>query len=167
MRACACWRRCWPPGDPTYEAVRAEVRGERTPEGTPYLNITRPIWRLRSAAWRTPRRCAYERRDDLRDETLELRLKALRLPSFLEQYLELAKRAAAEGWSHVRYLAELVTQEASDRADRRITRLLLDAKLPKDKSVATLDLNRYEAPLRGRSVSSCGASSSPVRPTSA
>jgi DNA replication protein DnaC len=85
-----------------------------------------------------------------RDETLELRLKALRLPSFLEQYLDLAEQAATEGWSHVRYLAELVTQEASDRTDRRITRLVLDAKLPKDKSVATLDLNRYEAPLRGK-----------------
>ena len=77
-----------------------------------------------------------------RDDTLELRLKALRLPSFLEQYLELAERAAAEGWSHVRYLAELVTQEADDRADRRVTRLLHDAKLPKDKTLATLDLNR-------------------------
>ena len=30
-----------------------------------------------------------------RDETLELRLKALRLPSILEQYVELAERAAA------------------------------------------------------------------------
>ena len=85
-----------------------------------------------------------------RDETLELRLKALRLPSFLEQYLDLAKRAGVEGWSHARYLAELVSQEASDRADRRITRLLLEAKLPKDKSVATLDLNRYGTPLRGQ-----------------
>ncbi|MDQ2947958.1 MAG: hypothetical protein M3Y27_18830 [Acidobacteriota bacterium] len=27
---------------PTYEAVRAEVRGERTPEGMPYLDITPP-----------------------------------------------------------------------------------------------------------------------------
>ncbi len=27
---------------PTYEAVRAEVRGERAPEGMPYLNITPP-----------------------------------------------------------------------------------------------------------------------------
>jgi transposase len=27
---------------PTYEAVRAEVRGERAPEGLPYLNITAP-----------------------------------------------------------------------------------------------------------------------------
>jgi DNA replication protein DnaC len=85
-----------------------------------------------------------------RDETLELRLKALRLPSFLEQYLDLAKRAGVEGWSHAQYLAELVGQEASDRADRRITRLLLEAKLPKNKSVATLDLNRYGTPLRGQ-----------------
>ena len=27
---------------PTYEAVRAEVRGPRTPEGVPCLNITAP-----------------------------------------------------------------------------------------------------------------------------
>jgi hypothetical protein len=27
---------------PTYEAVRAKVRGPRTPEGVPYLNITAP-----------------------------------------------------------------------------------------------------------------------------
>jgi len=27
---------------PTYETVRAEVRGERTPEGRPYLNFTPP-----------------------------------------------------------------------------------------------------------------------------
>jgi DNA replication protein DnaC len=85
-----------------------------------------------------------------RDDTLELRLRALRLPSFLEQYLELAERAGAEGWNHVRYLAELVTQEADDRADRRVTRLLHDAKLPKDKTLATLDLNRYASPLRGQ-----------------
>jgi len=85
-----------------------------------------------------------------RDETLELRLKALRLPSFLARYLELAERAAAEGWSHIRYLAEIVTLEANERADRRITRLMKDAKLPRDKTVATLDLNRFSAPLRGQ-----------------
>ena len=84
------------------------------------------------------------------DETLELRLKALRLPSFLAHYLALAERGATEGWSHVRYLAEIVTLEANERADRRITRLLNDAKLPRDKSVTTLDLNRYGTPLRGQ-----------------
>ena len=51
-----------------------------------------------------------------RDETLELRLEgAAETPSFLEQYIELAERAAIEGWSHVRYLTELVTHEAEDQ----------------------------------------------------
>ena len=85
-----------------------------------------------------------------RDETLELRLKALRLPSFLGHYLELAERAAVEGWGHVRYLAEIATLEAHERADRRITRLLNDAKLPRDKTHATLELNRFAVPLRGQ-----------------
>jgi hypothetical protein len=84
------------------------------------------------------------------DETLPLRLKALHLPSFLDHYLELAQRASAEGWSHVRYLTEFVALEAHDRADRRMTRLLRDAKLPREKTLATLDLNRFAAPLRGQ-----------------
>lgn len=86
----------------------------------------------------------------LADETLKLRLKALHLPAFLEHYRELSQRAAAEGWSPVRYLTELVALEADERSDRRMTRLLRDAKLPREKTVTTLDLNRYEAPLRGQ-----------------
>jgi DNA replication protein DnaC len=84
------------------------------------------------------------------DETLRLRLKALHLPAFLEHHVELAQRAGAEGWHHVRYLAELVTLEANERADRRMTRLLKDAKLPREKTLSTLDLNRFAAPLRGQ-----------------
>jgi DNA replication protein DnaC len=84
------------------------------------------------------------------DETLQLRLKALHLPSFLEHYAELAQRAATEGWSHIQYLTELVTLEANERADRRMTRLLKEAKLPRDKTLATLDLNRFAASLRGQ-----------------
>ena len=83
------------------------------------------------------------------EETLRLRLRAMHLPSFLEHYTDLAQRATSEGWSPVRYLTELVTLEASDRADRRMTRLLREAKLPRDKTLATLDLNRFAAPLRG------------------
>jgi DNA replication protein DnaC len=85
-----------------------------------------------------------------RDDTLELRLKALRLPSFLAHYIELAERASAEGWTPVRYVAELVMLEASERADRRITRLLHEAKLPRDKTHATLDMNRFAVALRGQ-----------------
>jgi len=82
------------------------------------------------------------------DETLELRLKAMRLSCLLAHYVELAERAAHEGWTHVRYLSELVVLEAAERSDRRIARLLHDAKLPRDKTLTTLDLNRYAAPLR-------------------
>jgi DNA replication protein DnaC len=84
------------------------------------------------------------------DETLRLRLKALHLPSFLDHYLQLAQRAATEGWGHVRYLTELIALEASERADRRMTRLLKNAKLPREKTLATLDLKRFAAPLRGQ-----------------
>jgi len=84
------------------------------------------------------------------EETLQLRLRAMHLPSFLEHYVELAQRAGAEGWSPVRYLTELVTLEANDRADRRMTRLLKEAKLPREKTIATLDLNRFSAALRGQ-----------------
>ena len=99
---------------PTYEAVRAAgARRARTGRDAVSEHHAAGSERLRSAP-------GCEHRGGVRmsaatitrDETLELRLKALRLPSFLEQYLELAERAAAEGWSHVRYLAELVTQEA-------------------------------------------------------
>jgi DNA replication protein DnaC len=84
------------------------------------------------------------------NETLRLRLKALHLPAFLEHYAELAQRAAAEGWDHVRYLAELVMLEANERADRRMTRLLKEARLPREKTLATLELQRFAAPLRGQ-----------------
>jgi DNA replication protein DnaC len=83
-----------------------------------------------------------------RDETLELRLKALRLPSFNTHYVELAEQSIAEGWAPVRYLAELATLEADERADRRMSRLLDEAKIPRDKTLATLDMNRYATPLR-------------------
>lgn len=82
--------------------------------------------------------------------SLELRLKAFRLPSFIAYYQELAERAGKEDWQHVRYLDELATLEASDRADRRITRLLKDSKLPRDKTLATLDLKRLPTPVRGQ-----------------
>src|SRR5258708_40099615 len=100
-----------------------------------------------------------------RDETLELRLKALRLPTVLEHYIEVAERAASEGWSHVRYIAELFALEASDRADRRIARLLHDAKLPRDKSGATLGLNLYAPPFRRHTLYLLPSHLLPVSPT--
>lgn len=81
---------------------------------------------------------------------LEMRLKAFRLPSFTTYYDEFAERARAADWDHVRYLAELAAIEASDRADRRMTRLLKESKLPRDKTLATLELKRLPSPVRGQ-----------------
>lgn len=80
--------------------------------------------------------------------TLELRLKAFRLPSFLTHYSGLAEQAAKGGWSHVRYLDELATVEAIERAERRIVRLLTASKLPRDKTLGTLDLSRFPKSVR-------------------
>jgi DNA replication protein DnaC len=85
-----------------------------------------------------------------REEVLELRLKGLRLPGFLSHYAPLAKKAAAEGWEAIGYLAELVAVEVAERADRRLKRLLDDAKLPGGKTLSTLELTRYAPPMRGQ-----------------
>lgn len=80
--------------------------------------------------------------------TLKMRLKAFRLPSFVAHYASLAEQAAKGGWSHVQYLDELAAVEASERADRRIARLLSDSKLPCDKTLATLELSRFPRSVR-------------------
>lgn len=80
--------------------------------------------------------------------SLELRLKAFRLPSFLAHYARLAERAAKGGWSHERYLDELAAIEAAERAERRIARLLTESKLPRDKTLTTLELARFPKSVR-------------------
>ena len=81
-------------------------------------------------------------------ETLDLRLKAFRLPSFVAHYGGLADLATKGGWSHVRYLDELAAIEAEERAERRIARLLTASKLPREKTLATLDSARFSSTVR-------------------
>ncbi len=81
-------------------------------------------------------------------ETLDLRLKAFRLPSFLVHYARLAEQAAKGGWSHVHYLEELAAIEAEERTERRIARLFTQSKLPRDKTLSTLETSRFPAPVR-------------------
>ena len=89
--------------------------------------------------------------------SLELRLKAFRLPSFIAYYAELAERGDKDGWDYVRYLDELAALEANDRTDRRITRLLRASKLPRDKTLTTLDLKRLPTTVRGQIKRLCDA----------
>jgi DNA replication protein DnaC len=64
-------------------------------------------------------------------------LKGLCLPTFAREYASVAIQAARQGLSHEAYLLALAQQEASERTARRIERLLVDSKLPRDKSLAS------------------------------
>lgn len=80
--------------------------------------------------------------------TLPLLLKSLCLPTFAREYAIVAAQAAREGLSHEAYLLALATQEAGERAARRVERLILDAKLPRDKSLEVFDLTRLPPKVR-------------------
>lgn len=73
-------------------------------------------------------------------EPVELLLKQLRLPAFVRYYHEIWQEAADQGWSHPEYLTHLCEKEVADRYQRRVTNWTKDAKFPRGKSFATLDL---------------------------
>ena len=74
--------------------------------------------------------------------SLPLLLKSLNLQTFAREYETVATRAVREGLSHEAYLLALAEQEASDRTQRRIERLLVESKLPRGKSLASFQESR-------------------------
>ena len=79
---------------------------------------------------------------------LALKLRALKLPSFVTHHAELAGRAETEGWPFDRFLDGLADLELEERTRRRIERVLKAAHLPADKTLATLDLVRLPAAVK-------------------
>ncbi|MEK7839072.1 MAG: IS21-like element helper ATPase IstB [candidate division NC10 bacterium] len=75
-------------------------------------------------------------------EGLEMKLRSLKLPSFVAHHGEVAGRAETGGWRFDRFLDELAGLELEERTRRRIERLLKASHLPADKTLATLDLAR-------------------------
>lgn len=73
---------------------------------------------------------------------LEVLLRSLRLPSFVDYHAEVAIKAEKAGWSFGQYLYHLVETEAMDRKKRRIERLLKRSDLPHEKTLATLETER-------------------------
>ena len=73
---------------------------------------------------------------------LAMKLRALKLPSFVTHHAELAGRAETEGWPFDRFLDGLADLELEERTRRRIERVLKAAHLPADKTLATLDVTR-------------------------
>ncbi len=86
----------------------------------------------------------------MKSPTLELRLKAFRLPSFLANYMDLAQKAQRGGWGHLQYLESLAELEAEDRRNRRVQRLLIEARIPRDKTLSVLDCDRFPSAVRSQ-----------------
>ena len=75
-------------------------------------------------------------------------LKSFHLPTFAREYAVVAAQAAKQGVTHEAYLLALSRQEASERAERRVERLLTDSKLPLEKTLGNFNLNRLPAKAR-------------------
>jgi DNA replication protein DnaC len=81
-------------------------------------------------------------------ESLAVLLRALKLPSFVTHYEEVAERAEKDGWSFGQYLRHLVELELSDRRQRRIERHQKGSNLPADKTAASLDQSQLPTKIR-------------------
>jgi DNA replication protein DnaC len=80
--------------------------------------------------------------------SLDMLLKAMKLPSILEQYREVAGLAEREGWDFVRFLKELLTIELEGRRRRKLERLLNQSRLPKEKTLSSFDMSRMPTKIR-------------------
>jgi len=78
-----------------------------------------------------------------RHEALTQLLHRVQLHHTAAEVEDLSARAAREGLSHVAFLQAFVEQEASYREQRRFERLLRESRLPREKTLAQLDLGQF------------------------
>jgi DNA replication protein DnaC len=71
-------------------------------------------------------------------------LTRLHLPAFAEHYASQAALAANEGWPYDRYLLGLCELQLAERDERRIQRLMAEARLPRGKTLGTFDRVRLK-----------------------
>ena len=88
-------------------------------------------------------------------DSLEMMLRQLKLPSLLKHYESAAVLAEREGWSFARYLHHLAETELEERRTRRIERYLKESSLPLEKTPATLELGRFPLKVRRQFESLC------------
>jgi DNA replication protein DnaC len=81
-------------------------------------------------------------------DSLVMRLRTLKLPSFVSHHADLASRAEREGWGFNQFLKELVELELNERRARRVERLRKSSGLDPDKTLATLDQARLPVKIR-------------------
>lgn len=66
-------------------------------------------------------------------------LTSLRLPTIKRLWEDLAETAAAESWTHPRFLAALLEHELTERDSRRTARRRTEANFPSGKTIETYD----------------------------
>jgi len=79
---------------------------------------------------------------------VEILLRLLKLPSFVEHWRAVAEKGEKDGWSFEQYLEYLCELEVEDRRRRRVERFLKGSKLPKTKTLGTLELKRLPLSVR-------------------
>ncbi len=72
-------------------------------------------------------------------KSLDMMLRALRLPSFFSCHEETAINAERQGWSFGQYLHHLCELELADREKRRIDRFSKQSELLQDKTLERFD----------------------------
>lgn len=82
------------------------------------------------------------------DTLLASQLRALKLPGFARDFATVASTAEAQGWSMRQFLQHLAENELQDRKTKRIARNLQASNLPREKTLATLEVERLTAPMR-------------------
>jgi len=80
--------------------------------------------------------------------SLDMMLRALKLPSFLSCHEEVAIKAERQGWSFGQYLHHLCELELTDREQRRIVRFSKQSGLPEEKTLERLELERLPAKVK-------------------
>ena len=83
-----------------------------------------------------------------RHDDLQEMLRRLNLSHMAQTFADTALQAAKAHLSHEAFLYELATQECAYRAQRRIERHLRDSRLPREKTFATLQLERFSPALQ-------------------
>jgi DNA replication protein DnaC len=87
--------------------------------------------------------------------TTTLALKALRLPSMVRSWEELAGEATTHAWSHERFLSTLCELELSERTSRRLAARLTAAKLPPGKRLDSFEFHLVPGLSRARIAAMC------------
>lgn len=80
--------------------------------------------------------------------SVDMRLRALKLPSFAGHWKSVADKADKGGWSFEQFLHHLCELEAAERGRRRVERNLKASELPPTKTLSTLKAERFPLPVQ-------------------